>query len=360
MPSTTVTRTPAQRAATWLLLAAFGVLTLISAVQGYLSRRASGEVTRVGDALVLGLAGWVTWLLLAPAIIALGRRFDFARGRRLQSAVIHLLALGATYVVSILTLIWLSLLYFNPSEQVTWEIVSRTLLGSARLSLAIFTYVGIIAVDRVLRIREALRAQELQATRLQGQATQARLDALAARLEPHFLFNALQSVSALIDRDPPRARTMLAQIGDLLRDALAAPESGEVTLREEMQLLSRYLAIEETRFADRLHVEVVVAPDAEAVMVPRFVLQPVVENALRHGLAPLPEGGRLRITATRADGRLRLVVWNDGVPLAEVPRSGLGVATTRERLAARHGEAASLLLRPAAGGGVETVIELPA
>ncbi|MBK7594121.1 MAG: histidine kinase [Gemmatimonadetes bacterium] len=123
-----------------------------------------------------------------------------------------------------------------------------------------------------------------------GQATQARLDALAARLEPHFLFNALQSVSALIDSDPVRARTMVAQIGDLLRDALAAPESGEVPLREELRLLGRYLSIEETRFADRLHVEWAIAPDTEAVMVPRFLLQPIVENALRHGLAVLPEG----------------------------------------------------------------------
>jgi sensor histidine kinase YesM len=360
MSTTPTPRSPAQRVATWLLLAAFGVLTLISAVQGYLSRRASGEVTRVGDALVLGVAGWVTWLLLAPLIIALGRRFDFAPGRRLQSIVVHVLALGVTYVVSILTLIWLSLLYFNPSEQVTWEIISRTLVGSARLSLAIFTYAGIIALDRVLRIREALRTRELQATRLQAQATQARLDALAARLEPHFLFNALQSVSALIDSDPLRARTMLAQIGDLLRDALAVPESGEVTVRDEMVLLRRYLAIEETRFADRLQVEVHVAAEAELGRVPRFVLQPIVENALRHGLAPLPEGGQLRITATHAGSRLRFVVWNDGLPLSSAMRDGLGLATTRERLSTRYGDAATLVLRSAAGGGVETVIEVPA
>ena len=201
------------------------------------------------------------------------------------------------YVVSVFVLIWISLQLLSPTEALTREMITRTLLTSSRLSLAIFTYVTILALDHVLLTREALRRRELQASRLEATATQARLDALAARLEPHFLFNALQSVSALIDRDPARARTMLAQIGDLLRDALASPESGEVSVHEERRLLGRYLAIEETRFADRLHVEWVVAPDTEAVMVPRFLLQPIVENALRHGLAVLPEGGRLRITA---------------------------------------------------------------
>ena len=357
-PERSLPRAP--RAATWLLLAVFGALTLLTAAQGYLSRKASGEAAPLGDVLAVGAAAWVGWLCLAPLIIWLGRLVPFTRATWLRATLIHAVALTGCYVLSVTALIWISITLLAPTEVMTREMITRTLLTSSRLSLAIFTYVTILALDHVLLTREALRLRELQATRLEGQATQARLDALAARLEPHFLFNALQSVSALIDSDPTRARTMLAQIGDLLRDALAAPEAGEVPLREELRLLGRYLTIEETRFADRLRVEWVVASDTEAVMVPRFLLQPIVENALRHGLAVRPEGGRLRITATREPQRLRLVVWNDGAPLPATLREGVGLATTRERLAARYGVAASLTLRAEAAGGVETVIELPA
>lgn len=350
----------APRAATWLLLAVFGALTLLTAAQGYLSRKASGEAAPLGDVLAVGAAAWVGWLALAPLIIMLGRRVPFTRATWPRATIIHAVALTVCYVLSVTALIWISLLLLSPTEAMTREMITRTLLTSSRLSLAIFTYVTILALDHVLLTREALRLRELQASRLEATVTQARLDALAARLEPHFLFNALQSVSALVDQDPTRARTMLAQIGDLLRDALASPESGEVPLREEIRLLARYLTIEETRFADRLHVEWAIAPEAEAVMVPRFVLQPIVENALRHGLAVQPEGGHLRISTTQHVDRLRLVVWNDGAALSAAPREGVGLATTRERLAARYGASASLTLRAAAEGGVETVIEVPA
>lgn len=351
--------TRAPRTATWLLLAVFGALTLLTAAQGYLSRKASGEAAPLGDVLAVGAAAWVGWLALAPLIIALGRRVPLTRERWLRAALVHTVAMTLCYVLSVVALIGLSIVLLSPEETVTREMITRTLLTSSRLSLAIFTYATILALDHVLLTREALRLRELQASRLEATATQARLDALAARLEPHFLFNALQSVGALIDQEPARARTMLSQIGDLLRDALAAPESGEVPLREEIRLLARYLAIEETRFADRLRVEWAIAPDSEAVMVPRFLLQPIVENALRHGLAVQPEGGLLRITATRAAGRLRLVVWNDGAALPATPREGVGLATTRERLAARYGAEASMTLRAGAEGGVESIIELP-
>jgi sensor histidine kinase YesM len=349
----------ASRASTWLLLAAFGALTLLTAVQGYLSRRASAEAAPLAEVLGVGAAAWVSWLALAPLVILLGRRVPFTRATWPRAMLVHMSFMLLCYVLSVLVLIGLSVGLLAPTEQVTGEMVTRTLLTSSRLSLAIFTYAIILTIDRMLQTRETLRLRELQATRLEQQATQARLDALAARLEPHFLFNALQSVSALIDSDPARARTMIAQIGDLLRDTLVAPTSGDVTVREELQLLGRYLAIEEARFADRLQVEWDIAPDIETVSVPRFLLQPIAENALRHGLAPKPSAGRLRISAARRDTHLRLVLWNDGVPLPRAPRDGLGLATTRERLTTRYGASATLVLRAAEGGGVETVITVP-
>lgn len=348
------------RATTWLLLTAFGALSLLTAGQGYLARRATAEETPVFVLAGVGAASWVSWLALAPLVIAVGRRFPFSRTTWRQAAAVHTVTLLCCYVVSILVFIWLSTRLLAPTEPVTFDMAMRTLLTSSRLSLAIFTYATILATDRVLLTREVLRWRELQAIRLAQLATQSRLDALAARLEPHFLFNTLQSVSALVDTDPLRARTMLAQLGDLLRDALSSPGTGDVRVQEELRLLSRYLAIEETRFADRLLVEWDIAPDATSLAVPRFLLQPLAENALRHGLAPKTGRGRLRISAERTGPQLQLVIWNDGVPLPAMVREGVGLATTRERLLTRYGTVASLTLRTTVDGGVATVIDVPA
>lgn len=153
---------------------------------------------------------------------------------------------------------------------------------------------------------------------------------------------------------------MLAQLGDLLRDALAPTDAGDVRVDEELQLLGRYLAIEETRFADRLHVAWDIESSTTSLSVPRFLLQPIAENALRHGLAPKTGRGQLRVTVTRDGERLRLVIWNDGLPLSPVVREGVGLSTTRERLQTRYGDAASLELRAAPDGGVSTTIVVPA
>lgn len=333
-------------------------LTLLTTVQGYLSRRASGEAGSLLDVLAVGAVSWLPWLAVLPLIVGLDRRLPIGRGWRATAS--HLVLFTLLHLGTGLLLLWVSLARLAPDEGWTWELAWRTLFTGGRLILSLLMYGGIIGVMRAARTRATLRERELQAARLEAQATRARLDALAARLEPHFLFNALQSVSALVEHEPARARTMLAQIGDLLRDALATSAQGEITLREELALLQRYLAIETTRFADRLRVELAIAPDSEATRVPRFLLQPLVENAIRHGIAPRPEGGTVRITATRAGDRVRLEVWNDGTPLAAEARDGIGLATTRERLVTRHGAAASLRLDPAPAGGVVAVVELPA
>lgn len=363
MDSAVVVPSPVSRAprtTIWLLLAAFGVLSLVTAAQGYLARRASAEDSPLVELVAVGAASWVSWLLFAPLIVIVGRRVPFSRATWLRATVVHTSTLLVCYAASLLALVWLSSLLLPSTDTIDRAMVLRTLLTSSRLSLAIFTYATILATDRVLLTREVLRWRELQATRLAQQATQSRLDALAARLEPHFLFNTLQSVSALVDSDPARARTMLAQLGDLLRDALASPGAGDVSVQEELRLLGRYLAIEETRFADRLQVEWETAPDTMSLSVPRFLLQPIAENALRHGLAPNPRGGRLRISTHRVGAQLHLVVWNNGVPLPASVRDGLGLATTRERLSTRFGSEASLDLRTDPAGGISTLIVVPA
>ncbi len=348
-----------RRLASVLLVTSFGTLALVSSMQGYLARKSEGQGTGILAALAMGLASWAVWLLVAPGIVVWGRIFDFRRGRRLVSAALHLLGMGASFVLTGIPSIWLGYMLFAPDKYPGVLLALSGLATSSRLTLTIFIYATIIGLDRAVHVWQALQERELQATRLEAQATRARLEALGARLQPHFLFNTLHSVSALVDSDPARARTMLAQLGDLLRDVLHDSSNGEITLAAEIALLRRYLDIEQTRFADRVQIDVAIAPDTTALLVPRFLLQPLTENALRHGLAPRAAGGTLRIEARREGTRLRLRVWNNGLALSPSATDGVGLSTTRQRLSTRYGTEASLRLN-AADGGVEAVIDLPA
>ncbi len=341
-----------------LLTVAVAVLIILSAMQLYVARRASHESVTISSVLLLGLATWVGWALAAPVILALGRRFDFRRGHRWTSAAVHAGFFVACYVPIMALVLFAGNAVWGDGRGIPFAAIVQQVFASTRLQLGLLIYVVVFGLGRAMSIWDALRERELQASRLEAQAAEARLQALAARLHPHFLFNTLHAIGALVDEDPPRARAMMAQLGELLRDVLAEPATQDISLREEIVLLRRYLDVEQIRFADRLRVEQVVPLELLAARVPRFLLQPLAENALRHGIAPRARGGVLRITARQSNGSLRLSVWNDGVPLTAERPERLGLATTRERLATRYGQAANLQLR-SADGGVEAVIDLP-
>jgi len=312
-------------------------LAVVSALQLWVARRAAEEPTSAASVLLYGAVAWLPWALVAPLILAMGRRFDFRPGQRLASIAAHtpLFLLCHVPVATGLVLVAIRLFGTMGREVTRAEILGQVFAGT-RTQLGLLVYAGIVGLGHAVATWEALRARELQAARLEGQATRARLEALSARLQPHFLFNTLAAIGALIDEDPARARTMLARLGDLLRDVIPAADEGDVPLREELALLERYLAIEQVRFADRLRVTIDATPDTLALRVPRLLLQPLAENALRHGLAPRSTGGTLRVCAYRDTGRLVLAVENDGHPLPAALEEGVGLATTRERLATRQ------------------------
>lgn len=336
---------------------AFGLLIVISAAQLYALRRASNESSSLPVALAFGAATWVVWVAAAPLILALGRRFDFRRGRRLLSVGVHVAMMLAVHIPATLLLIRSGLMLFAPDEPFPWADLPRQLYGS-RLQLAMLIYGSIVGVGRGVTAWRSLREQDRRAARLEAQATQARLEALALRLQPHFLFNALHAAGALIDEDPGRARAMIVELGDLLRRLLADPDVVEVPLGDEISLLNHYLAIERIRFADRLTVTVDVPTALHQVPVPRLLLQPLVENALRHGLARRAAGGTVRITGVRDGDQVRLSVWNEGTLDGE-EREGNGLAMTRQRLATRYGDRAALELRSDVDGGIEAVVRIP-
>jgi LytS/YehU family sensor histidine kinase len=239
------------------------------------------------------------------------------------------------------------------------------------LLLELVTYAAIVGayytLDYLRRFREEeLAAAELRtrAARLEAQNAEARLSALRMELNPHFLFNALNAVSGLVRRaDNGAAVEMIGRLGGLLRVALRGDTRHEIPLREELEYLGHYLEIERIRFPDRLSIEVRVEPGLEHALVPALILQPLVENAIRHGVAPLPEPGRVALSAATADaGRLLLRVENTGpsLPPDALRSPGVGLRNTVARLDALYWGVAALRLENLPAGGVRATLDLPA
>jgi signal transduction histidine kinase len=228
---------------------------------------------------------------------------------------------------------------------------------------ALMLYGQMIAVTHGMHYYARWRDRELRASRLEAQLVQAQLQMLRMQLHPHFLFNTLHSVSSLMHTDVKAADRILALLGDLLRDSLDKVGSQLITLKQEIDFIDRYLEIERTRFRDRLKAELRVEADTWDALVPSFVLQPLVENAIRHGVSRKTQSGRLTVTATREGSRLVLSVTDDGPGLpgeGAVPgRSGVGLSNTRARLVQLYGRDGVLELRNGRDGGAEARVEIP-
>ncbi len=242
--------------------------------------------------------------------------------------------------------------------------------------LDLLAYGAISGLVHSVNFYGRLRERERRALVLEARLAKARLGALQAQLQPHFLFNSLNAVTTLLRRDPRLAETTLVSLSELLRMALSRSEKQETTLRDEVEFVRHYLEIQRTRFGDKLRVEEHLDPQALHCRVPTLVLQPLVENALRHGIEPADRPGTVRVGAARQDGRLVLTVEDDGVglpggdaeaggaqssalPGPKASGTGIGLANLRDRLQALYGERQRLEVRPRAGGGVVVRVEVP-
>jgi sensor histidine kinase YesM len=307
-------------------------------------------------AFVLHTPGGLTWLeagLIGFGLATVGEVISLPAWYSCRIAPIErtpLWRLLATHVVAaqILSLLWLGLgkllahaLSFFPSMHgIEDRFAVRTVIvygaGCVFYLLAVsFHYVSLA--------QEATHEIEARAMQTSIQARDAELKALKAQINPHFLFNSLNSISALTSVDPVRARAMCVLLGDFLRLTLGLGEKTVVHFSEELELLQKYLAIEKIRFGDRLNMQENIQEESRTCMLPPLLLQPLVENAVKHGIASLPEGGNVRLTAERQDGRLAIVVENSWDPDAPPRRSGgLGLKNVQQRLEARYGKEASL------------------
>lgn len=241
----------------------------------------------------------------------------------------------------------------------------RAVMGvSNYFGFNLLIYAGIAAVHQALDNRRQLRQRALNEARLEASLARAHLDSLRAKIQPHFVFNTLQSINTLVlDHQVERASDMIEELSVLLRRAFEGDERQIVTVREEVDSVRGYLAIQAIRFGDRLRVAWAVARDAERALVPSLVLQPLIENAIKHGVAVESEMGTVTVGARRLDDRVILSVRNDGPSLAPGWRldgqAGFGVKATRRRLELLYGSAGSFELRDWPGGGVEARISIP-
>jgi LytS/YehU family sensor histidine kinase len=226
------------------------------------------------------------------------------------------------------------------------------------LAFRLPVYLAIISVAHALYFYRRSQARERHGLELEAGLAKARLEALQMQLQPHFLFNSLNAIAALIHKDPDAADEMVAALSDFLRLTLENRTAQELPLRRELEFVERYLAIEKVRFGERLQFVIDTPSDTLLALVPALVLQPLVENAVRHGLEPKMGGGSLTITARRSDEELVLTVEDNGAGFhGKTPSEGIGLVNTRARLGELYGDAARLEMRN--GDGVEVRITLP-
>jgi LytS/YehU family sensor histidine kinase len=314
--------------------------------------------------LLLNLTYWYSWAVLVPGILWLARRYRFGRQTWRRAALVHVLGV-LTFTAAHVALatsargVILTQLTERPFDWLMY-FENRFFLN---FDWEMMTYWALVGLSHALDYHRESQERELTAAQLQTQLAEAQLEALQRQLHPHFLFNTLNTISALMHRDVQAADEMLVRLSDLLRLTLERVGTQQVPLKDEIDFLRKYLEIEQTRFGDRLQVHIDVEPDTLDALVPNLILQPLVENALRHGIAPRISGGRIDVTARQDGDQLVLGVRDDGVGLSPDRmsdlHSGFGLSNTRSRLENLYSDRHRFEFETPAGGGLVVTIVIP-
>lgn len=308
--------------------------------------------------LLSGVLDWYLWGLLFPLIWEVCRRFPFEPGKLLLRLPINL-ASGL-----VITLVYLVLRFAKQRSLGVEGGGPDALLTDlfSGIEYYLLVYFSLVAVIHALASYKKLRDREVESSRLEAQLALAHLEVLKTQLHPHFLFNTLNAISSLMHRDVDAADRMISMLSDLLRLSLDNDNRHQVSLREELEFLDRYLAIEKIRFRDRLDVAIEVHDSCWDAMVPRLILQPLVENSIRHGIALRSAAGKVTIRAQQQDGGLAMSVWDDGPGIPRRPeevRFGVGLSNTLARLQQTYGEAHRFDLHNVPSGGFEVSLWVP-
>jgi two-component system LytT family sensor kinase len=310
------------------------------------------------------LATWLPWALATPWIISLARRYPIIRGTTVRTVAVHLAAFAT---ISAVAEAWSALLQviFNPwgnrQSPTFWDTWSITLLYQVLIFL--IAYALTVTITYLVDSRENIARQMTETARLNEELSKAQLAALRRQMEPHFMFNTLNSIAGLVrDRRNDAAVSMIVGLSEFLRRATENSHRSQVTLAEEVEYLQRYVDIQKVRFGERLRVSVDIPADLLDAQVPNLLLQPLVENAIKHGVATRVVGGNVRVTGARRDSSVYLSVYNDGPSFPndwQTNGAGVGLANLRTRLQILHGDASKLQMRRAGADGVEVIVTLP-
>jgi signal transduction histidine kinase len=317
------------------------------------------------SALRLNLVQFYLWAILSPLVFRFSRRFPIElRPLNVRNLVLYfpaLISFAGIHQVIHLAVLW--------SIIPRWRQKYPALIDCYRAYFAFGFYIDlIIALLIVIAVHALLyyqnfRASELVQSSLKTQLAQAQLRALKMQLHPHFLFNTLHSISSLVLEDPPKANSMIARLGDFLRLTVENSEQQLVTLKEETEFLSCYLDIEQVRFGDRLTVAFELEPQTLSAQVPHLILQPVVENAVQHAIAPRAARGHINIEAKRLNSLLRVTISDNGPGMSShadlLGKKGVGLTNVRTRLQQTYGSDFRFELMNAGGGGLTVVMEIP-
>ena len=336
-----------KRVRAWLAVwAGWTALALFFAISTSLTYRSTGRAANWALNIERSLSEWWLWAALTPLVFFLARRFPLHGSRRARHSAVHL---AAGVVIAALKTIAERLIFFLLTG--FWMYLLATTFA---LQLAL--YAAIVAAAHGVEYYRRSRERE----HLEAQLSSTRLQMLNMQLQPHFLFNTLNTIAEMVHEDPEKADAMIAGLSDLLRRTLDLGAAPDVTLAEEIDLVTRYLDIQRTRFGDRLQVRVAIAGTANDARVPALLLQPLVENAITHGLAARLDAGRIDIDASMQGAEVVIDVTDDGPGMengTNPERVGLG--NTRARLVAAYGNRARLDLSPAPGRGTRVRVVIP-
>src|SRR5579864_56395 len=314
--------------------------------------------------LLASLTFWWAWGLITPLIFWTDARLPFQEKQLGMRILAHL------PVSVVLTLLYTYLwdVMIAAVGLTAWSSLStRGFLASVSNEGILWkwlVYWVIFGAGQTFRYYERYLDSELRLERMERSFSEARLNALRMQLDPHFLFNALNTISSQVERDPRLARTMIEHLGDLLRLSLDARDKQEVPLAEELAFLDHYVAIQKIRFAENLRIDIQVASDVKYAIVPSLIVQPLVENAIRHGISKRTSGGTVTVVAQSGPNQVEIRVSDDGVGLPPGrtldTSSGTGLSVTRERIVGLHPEGnCHFSVQPRTGGGTEVKISLP-
>jgi signal transduction histidine kinase len=338
---------------------------LFDATQTVVQMRAQGMRHAWVQLFFTLLLSWLPWALATPAVLRLGRKYPLAQVHSFAAWWRHGVAWA---VISVAYAAWTAELeeVLNPwmpgGRPDPFLELWQTKFYGQLLSSAIL-YVCIVLVGWMLESRERLARQQMEAARLSEQLTKAQLKAVRNQIEPHFLFNTLNAIAGLVrEGNNEGAVEMIAGLSELLRHALREPGRQEVALREELEFVEKYLHIQKVRYAERLQVKIDVGKGLGGARVPSLILQPIVENAVKHGIAKRAQGGAIEISAVRQNGRLTLEVYNDGPGLPpdwQGKPAAIGLSNVRERLQSLYGGKSELTMVNEDACGVKVSISVP-